>query len=218
MLKQIVILSFISLPAAAAAQAPDDWTWRLDAEQTYVTGAVKPGEWAYQRMPPGWHVTTTQQGAVLFPKQRTVQGRWAVEVELFLFPNPSASGLGIVLDSVPAGASGTQQLRFLMRRDGSGTAVVMEGDTERELAPWKRDTTVAAHDGSGVIKYVLRLSHEAGMLAFAINGAELFAGPGGGGDRPIVPGLRVGAGLNLHVSRFDLVTPLAPPRARRPTP
>jgi hypothetical protein len=174
---------------------------------------VAPGEWRYVQMPPGWHVTTTEQGVTLLPKGRSVEGRWAIEAELFLFPDPSDAPLGIVVEAADA-PEGTMQLRFLMRRDGQAAVAARHGEVDTLLATWRADTAVGGHPGSGVIKYVLRVTHEAETLAFAVNGTEMIAIPTHGEDHRVIPGLRLGAGLNVHLSRFDLVTPLAPPRRR----
>lgn len=204
--------------AAQQANPPPDWTWRLDGAQRVATGqGVAPGEWRYERMPPGWHVTTTEQGVVLFPNDRTVSGRWGIEAELFLFPNPGEAPLGLVLEAPDARPAGSRQLRFLLRRDGTVGATAHHGGRDSTLAPWKGDTAVKAH-GGGVVKYVLRLMHEEGTLAFSVNGREMVALPTGGEDPRAIPGLRIGPGLNVHVSRFDLITPLAPARPRPPSP
>lgn len=216
-MKAPATLLTILLPGALGAQelvVPADWIWRLDAPQREAAGQqVAPGEWRYARMPPGWHITTTEQGVTLFPKGRSVVGRWAVEAEVFLFPDPSDAPLGIVLEAADA-PEGTAQLRFLLRRDGRAGVLARHGELDTLIVPWRADTAVRGHPGSGVVKYVLRVTHESGTLAFAVNGTEMLAVPTGGEDHPSLPGLRVGAGLNLHVSRFDLVTPLAPPRRR----
>lgn len=210
-------LAFLVLPAALTAQetgAPPDWTWRLDGEQRLVTGEDLPaGSWRYVSMPPGWHVTTTEQGVSLFPKDRLVEGRFGVEAEVFLFPDPSDAPLGIVLEAADA-PEGSRQLRFLMRRDGATALVATHAGTDTTLVSWQADTTGLAHPGDGIVKYVLRVTHEAGALAFTVNGHETFAMPTAGEEHPTRPGLRLGPGLNAHVSRFDLITPLAPPRTR----
>ncbi len=205
------------LPVSLSAQGlsvPEDWTWRLDGPQRTAAGQeVAPGEWRYERMPPGWHITTTDQGVTLFPKGRTVHGRWAVEAELFLFQNPSDAPLGIVVETADSGAH-AGQLRFLLRRDGQASVVGRHGPVDSVLVPWRPDTALKPHPGGEVVRYVLRVTHESGVLAFAINGREMAAVRTGGMDPVVVPGLRVGSSLNVHVSRFDLVTPLAPPRVR----
>jgi hypothetical protein len=212
------VLALLVLPLALTAQsveAPDDWTWRLDGAQRVAGGQqVAPGEWRYVRMPPGWHVTTTDQGVFLFPKGRTIAGRWGIEVELFLFPDPSDSPLGIVIEGAESKPRESMHLRFLMRRDGGAALVARHGGVDSMLVGWKSDTAVKAHAG-GVVKYVLRLTHEQEALAFTVNGREMVAMPTGGEEHVAIPGLRIGPGLNVHVARFDLITPLAPPRPRR---
>jgi hypothetical protein len=204
-------------PALLSAQdvVPTDWTYRLDGAQSFATGQeVRAGEWRYTRMPPGWHITTTEQGISTFPRDVTVQGRWGIEVELFLFPKPSDEPFGIVVESNdPTGPDGGAALRFLMRRDGMVSATARHGDTEQVLVPWKRDSTLKAHAGN-VERHVLRVLHESETLAFSVDGTEVLTVPTGGANPRAVPGLRVGRGLNLHVSRFDVLTPLAPPRPR----
>ncbi len=207
----------VPTPALLSAQdaGPSDWIHRLDGPQRLVTGdSVRAGDWLYTRMPPGWHLTTTDQGVSTFPRDVMVQGRWGIEVELFLFPKPSDEPFGIVVESNdPSGPDGGAALRFLMRQDGMVSATARHGNTEQVLVPWKRDSTIAAHKG-GVERHVLRVLHESGTLAFSVDGTEVLAVPTGGANPRAVPGLRVGPGLNLHISRFDVITPLAPPRPR----
>jgi len=212
-----VCASLLVRPGTASAQTdvPADWIYRLDGPQRLSTGdSLRAGEWFYTRMPPGWHLTTTEQGVTTFPRGVHVHDRWGIEVELFLFPNPSDQPLGIVVESNdPTGPDGGAVLRFLMRADGMVSAQARHGDEERVLVPWRRDSTVAPHAG-GVERHVLRVVHEAATLAFSVDGHEVLAVPTGGANPRAVPGLRIGAGLNVHVSRFDVITPLAPPRAR----
>jgi hypothetical protein len=210
-LSPLLVALIIAAPAVSPAQTlnvPTDWTWRLDGPQRPATEQeVKRGEWRYEKMPPGWHVTTTEQGVTLLPKDRTVSPRYGIEVELFLFPDPSDSPLGVALE--PAGGDGSRHIQLLMRRDGMASIVARTGSREDVLAAWKADTAVKAHAG-GVIKYVLRIMREDNSLSFAINGRPFFTIEAPRDFTTVVPGLRIGPGLNLHISRFDLITPLAP--------
>src|SRR5262245_1452316 len=76
-------------PALLDAQltTPTDWKWRQDAEAPIATGLqMKPGEWAFVQMPPGWHVTTGP-GVLLYPAANgDVTGHFSLESEIFLFP------------------------------------------------------------------------------------------------------------------------------------
>lgn len=205
----------LACSAPLGAQAPEGWNWKLDGDQRDPrSGAVASGDWAYQSMPPGWHITTTAQGVTLFPKEpRPMRGDFGVEVEFFLFSNPSAAGVGLV-GMATAGAARVEQLRFLLRRDGQVAVegVRPEGDTL--LVPWTSDTAAIAQNGEEPMRYVLRIMHQAGVLAMSVNGREMLVLPLGPNVHEPIMGFRAGPGLNLHVSRFDLITPLAPPRQR----
>lgn len=212
------LLLALLAPVALAAQdaIPADWTYRLDGEQRVPgSGAVADGGWAYQAMPPGWHITTTADGVTLYPKARHVmEGEWGVEVELFLFPDPSDQGVGIVL--LPTTETEHKgELRLLLRRDGQVSAEVWHAGETQVLVPWTRDTAADAHDGEEVKQYVLRVMHQGDHLTFAVNGRQMLSLPLGANVQHPIAGLRAGPGLNLHVSRFDLVKPLAPPRQRQ---
>ena len=104
-------------------------------------------------------------------------------------------------------------MRFVMRRDGAAALFARDQGRDMLLVPWKTDSLVAAHDGKGVIKYELRLLHDGGWFAFSLNGREMIAIPGDP-THEARPGFQIGPGLNLHLARYDLITPLAPPRPR----
>ncbi len=209
-------LAFTSPLASQALTIPDDWTARLDAPQEFAVGQdVATGEWRYVTMPPGWHMTTTSAGVSVFPKHRTVHGRWALEVELFLLPNPSDSAFGFILGRAPDAQGEARDLRFLMRRDGAVAFRDNRSDDPKVATLWQADTTGAlAHDGTSVTKYVLRAVHESGHLVFSVNGVERFAIAIGGEDPVVIPGFRLGPGLNVHIARYDVIEPLAPARVR----
>lgn len=210
------LLIATAMPGLLFAQdaAPDGWRYRLDGDQAFAAGQeVQPGEWRYTTMPPGWHITTTTHGVTVLPTApRVLSGDWGVEVELFLFPDPSDAGFGIALEAT-SGEARAQQLHFLLRRDGQAALRARHAGGDTLLIGWTADTAATAHSGE-VDRYVLRLMHQGETLAFSVNGREMLALPTGGADHGPIAGLRVGAGLNLHVSRFDLITPLAPPRQR----
>jgi hypothetical protein len=210
----MVVLSAAPLGAQGAV-VPDNWTWKLDgAQKAPLTGEVASGDWAYQAMPPGWHLTTTTQGVTVMPKTpRAMRGDWGVETEFFLFPDPSDAGMGL-MGIATTGQPTVAELRFLLRRDGQVAleAVRPEGDTL--LVPWTSDTAADAHNGEETKRYVMRLVQQGGVIALSVNGREMLVLPFGENVHEPVMGFRAGPGLNLHISRFDLITPLAPPRKR----
>jgi hypothetical protein len=82
------------------------------------------------------------------------------------------------------------------------------------LATWTSDTGVAAHDGEEIKQYVLRVEHRGDVLTVSLDGRQRLSLPIGPNVQHPVAGIRAGRGLNLHVSRFDLIRPLAPARQR----
>lgn len=162
--------------------------------------------YAFAPMPPGWHVTMGP-GAVLSDSAHRTEGRFSVESEIFLFPNSSANEYGIVL-----GRRGPEWTGFLARRDGNA-AIVRNGKAGIEvLVAW------AVHDsvpkpGTEPVRVVLRVEAEADSTRFLVNGQRV-------GSIPRTPevdgafGLRVGPGVNVHVSRLDHTRRLAPPRGQ----
>lgn len=202
--------------APLGAQAPQGWSWTLDNgdQKAPKSGDVASGDWAYQMMPPGWHLTTTTQGVSLFPEVRhPMEGAWGVEAEFFMFPEPSDQGVGIAL--LPTTETEHKgELRLLLRRDGQVSVVVWDSGETMVLAPWTQDTAASAHDGKEVKPYVLRVMHQGDNMTVAVNGKQMLSLPLGPNVQHPVAGFRAGAGLNLHIARFDLIRPLAPARAR----
>lgn len=160
--------------------------------------------YVFSPMPPGWHVTMGP-GAVLSDSTLQAAGRFVVESEVFLFPSSSAAEYGIVL-----GLRATEWTGFVARRDGSAAIVRIGADGAVPLVGW------AAHDsvpkpGAEPARAVLRVEAERDSAYFMVNGQRV-------GTIPRTPaldgafGLRVGPGVNVHVSRLDLTRRLAPPR------
>lgn len=209
-----ILLALCLVPfTSLAAQAPSDWRWTVDgAALEPQSGEVATGEWAFQAMPPGWHITTTDRGVSLFPREpRTMSGNWGVEVEFYLFPNPSDQGVGVALIATTS-PEHDGELRLLLRRDGQVSAEVMGPEGLVTLSPWTSDTAAAAHDGTEIKNYVLRVMHQGERMTVSVNGREMLRVPIGPNVQTPYAGFRAGHGLNLHVARFDLITPLAPAR------
>ncbi len=210
------IVTAVAVAPMLHAQAPTGWTYHLDRSQAEPVRELAPGAWAYQEMPPGWHLTTTNQGVTLFPDTpHPMSGAWGVEMEFFLFPEPSGEGVGIaLLPTTESEHSG--ELRLLLRRDGQVSATVIAGSDTVTLAPWTSDTSVVPHDGKEIKQYVMRVMHQGDQLTLSVDGRERLRLPIGPNVQNPVAGIRAGAGLNLHIARFDLIRPLAPPRPATP--
>ena len=197
-----VVVAFAAAPLSA--QAPPNWKWLLDGPDT---------AWAFTQMPPGWHVTTGP-GAVLYEPSATASGRFAVEMELFLFPETREAGYGIVLGGQGLDGTTPRYVSFLLRRDGFAAVERREGATTTALVNWIKTDSVPPHPGSDAPRQVLRVTVEADSVRFFANGGRVAALAREGLVLDGLVGLRVGPGVNVHVSNLDITRRLAPPRRR----
>ena len=191
-------LMLVLVPGRAGAQ---DDAARLTVE---LDAPAPDSAWAFAPMPPGWHVTMGP-GAVLSDSTNRAKGRFVVESEVFLFPNSSAGEYGIVLGRRGSGWTG-----FLARRDGSAAILRRAEAGMQPLVGW------AAHDsvprpGTDPARVILRVEAERDSVHFLVNAQRVGAIP----RTPAIEGvfgLRIGSGVNVHVSRLDFTQRLAPPR------
>jgi hypothetical protein len=217
----VLVLSFLVAAGGAATPAqqfpaPPGWKWVTDDTARIVTTLDPPeGAWLFGTMAPGWHITT-RPGVILFEPTYSTRGRFVVESESFLFPGDSTSGFGVFvgggdLDGKP------RYVAFLIRRDGSAAIEAVEAGRVTPLHPWTKTAAVLPGHPKDTAKNVIRVEAEAAAVAFLVNGDKVAEVPRTGGHFDGVVGLRVGAGLNLHVTNLDLTHRLALPRkARQP--
>jgi hypothetical protein len=162
--------------------------------------------YTFSRMPPGWHVTMGP-GAVLSDSMHRAEGRFAVESEIFLFPNSSASEYGIVLANDDQGWTG-----FLLRRDGSAAIIRHAGGRVTPLADWAAHDSVPKPGEAEPARVVIRVDAERDSTHFSVNGTRVRSVLKSAAPVDGVFGLRIGSGVNVHVSRLDYTRRLAPPR------
>ena len=162
--------------------------------------------YTFSRMPPGWHVTMGP-GAVLSDSMHRAEGRFAVESEIFLFPNSSASEYGIVLARDERNWTG-----FLLRRDGSAAIVRHAGGRLTPVVEWAPHDSVPKPGEAEPVRVVLRVEAERDSTHFSVNGTRLRSVLKGAAPVDGIFGLRIGSGVNVHVSRLDYTRRLAPPR------
>lgn len=196
------------LPWTARAQRAEGWRVRTDGLAGDTISHVQ--------MPPGWHVTTGP-GALLYAATNVARGRFAVSMEVHLFPGESREGYGLFLGGASLDARDARYVRFVARRDGQVAIEQVVGDDVTPLLAWQANPAVKPHPGGqeGTALNVLTVRAEQDSVYFEGNGQRLAARP-----RAEVPvdgifGMRAGAGVNLHVTNLDLVTRLAPARAPR---
>jgi hypothetical protein len=224
---------FISAIAAAGVSAqnlapPGTWRWVLDSPSRHVTTLDPPADaWLFGNMPPGWHITT-RPAAVLFEPSAVASGRFAVEAETFLFPGTSPSGFGLFVGGRDLETAERRYVAFLIRHDGSaaveqhGAAPGVPGRSPAKgagetnvVVPWTRHEAVKRQQGEDPVRNVLRVEVEPESLSFLVNGTEVSRLPLESDGAAGHVGFRIGGELNLHVTTFDLIRRLAPPRPPR---
>ena len=203
----------LAVPSGAHAQleTPAHWRWVTDRPAPLVTGQVLPDTgWRFVAMPPGWHVTMGP-GGVLYDPAYTAAGRYALEAEIFLFPEKSDQGFGIFVGGRALDAEGRAYLAFMIRHDGQAAIVRHAGDAITPLVSWTPGDSVVKQDSSGTARNVLRVAVERDSVFFDVNGGRVASVPRTA-EFDGHFGFRVGAGLNLHISTLDFMQRIAPPR------
>lgn len=191
-------VSLLFLPGALTAQ---EGIARLAVS---LDAPAPDSAYAFQPMPPGWHVTMGP-GAVLADAAHRAEGRFVVESEIFLFPNSSAAEYGIVL-----GRNGSEWTGFLARRDGTAGIMHRKAARETPLVTWAAYDSVP-QPGAEPARVTFRVEAERDSTHFLVNGQRIGAIPRTGAVDGVF-GIRVGPGVNVHVSRLDYTRRLAPPR------
>jgi hypothetical protein len=214
-----VSLALLAWPLAAQdVSLPAGWRAVPDSAARLVAPGVEPGltdAWNFTRMPPGWHITTGP-GMVLYDQHVRAAGRYRIETEFFLFPNPTDQPVGLFLGAT--GLDGplaeVQWFGLLVRRDGTAGVVHAHGTEHHPVVPYARADSLAVHPGNDSQRIGLAVDVEADSVRFFVNRARFAAVPREGLalDGPF--GFRVGRGLNLHVVSLDHTQRLAPARGQ----
>jgi hypothetical protein len=167
-------------------------------------------------MPPGWHLGSTGPGAIIYNPSFVATGRYALEWEVHVFPDTKDNepfGLFIAGRALDGAEITGFAIRFT--RAGQMSVSRRTGRTALIVLPAEPVASFVAPKGDETGLNVIRVAVEADSVRITVNGtrAGAFAASM---DTDGVFGFRVGTGTNLHVTRLDKVTPLAPPRAPRP--
>jgi hypothetical protein len=195
---------------------PPDWRWHTDRPARLVTDQDVPDSaWRFVAMPPGWHLTT---GPAVTLYEPTVQasGRYAVEARFAVFPNPSDQGYGVFLGGRHLETGAREFLAVLLRSDGAVSVERRGPAGSRALLPWTPAASAKPHSGKGVVGNTLRVSVEPDSLRIDVNDVRAAAlpAPEQSLDGPF--GLRIGSGIDLHVTTLTLTrhfAPVPPPAA-----
>ncbi|HSJ15044.1 MAG TPA: hypothetical protein VK939_11550 [Longimicrobiales bacterium] len=192
--------------SAGAAQdnRPSGWKWVSDMPAADTS-------WSFNRMPPGWHITTGP-GVLAWDDRHAFDGRYHVEAEMILFPDPGPEGFGLFVAGRELETAGSEYVAFLIRADGAAGVFRVQGGRSEPLAEWRPAAGVRRHEGTGTVSNTLRVEVEGTEAVFRVNGEEAVRVPTAsleGGGRT---GFRIGAQINVHITTLDVMQRLAPPR------
>lgn len=198
--------------AAQGQTAPAGWKWLTDGAARMVATEAEakggPGRMWFVEMAPGYHVTTGP-GAVLYHPNLTAEGRFELESEFFLFPDASGAEYGVMIGGKQLDGSDARWLALVVRGDGSAGVMERKGGADRMVREWRAASAVVAAKPGGSARNVVKVVVGADVR-FLVNGAEVAKLPRADIDADGAVGLRVGNGVNLHVTSFDLLRRLAP--------
>lgn len=199
-------LLLAALPLALRAQSTP-WTVRTDPGSRDTVSHVT--------MPPGWHITTGP-GALVYDAGNVAAGRYALSLEVHLFPKPSREGYGIFLGGRDVGSADASYVAVLMRSDGALQVARVTGAQVVPLLDWTPTTMIKPHPGTDdTALNVLAVRVDPDSLRIDGNGGRVAALARGDLVLDGTFGIRVGAGINLHVTNYDVTRRLAPSPRRR---
>ena len=155
-------------------------------------------------MPPGWHVTAHGPGALLGDSTWSLDGAGVIETDIFLFPGESREGYGLFLGGDGLRSS-PHWIGVLLRRDASVAVVSHRRGETRWIADWVRHDAIKPGDPTDAVKNSLRVDLGPVNTRILVNGTVVMelATSAIGAPRGAI-GLRVGPGLNLHVTKVTL--------------
>lgn len=210
----------IAVPPIVTAQgnsAPAGWRWAVDGPARIVNAedaaqGSADAMW-FVEMAPGFHVTMGPGGNLYHPSS-TVEGRYEVESEFFLFPGSSNEGYGFFV-----GGKGLDReaewVGFVVRGDGSAGVIRRRNGAIADAREWRPSSAIVASRTDGTARNVLKLVVGANIV-FQVNGADVARISRDSLTVDGVVGLRAGKGVNLHVTSFDLTRRMAPVPVPKP--
>jgi hypothetical protein len=207
----MAVMISVNAAAGQGLKTPADWRWVPDSPSKVIeTGDAKPDAIFFVAMPPGWHITQGP-GAVFYQPEYQARGNFAIEAEIFLFPDSSTEEYGLFAGgrSLEDAVSATYTA-FVARRDGQAAILNRKPAGSVPAANWTTNSAVLSPKGQDPVKNVFRVEANPAEVVFSVNGSVVTKHPRGSVvmDGPF--GLRIGKGVNVHISRLDLTHRLAP--------
>ena len=203
----VAALALLALPSPIAAQdeertRPEGWTIRADRPDADTE------EIFFVDMPPGWHVTTGP-AVILYDEDMVAGGRFAVEMEVYLFdPGTRREAFGLFVGGENLARDGQSYLYFLIREGGEFLVKTRSGRNTSTLVEWTAHPSIRSfvelEEGASSQLNVLRVEAGEETVRFLVNGEEVTRIPRAGLRLDGVVGMRVNHALNLHVSSLEI--------------
>lgn len=203
-LASLALLALLGAPAFGQdLQRPDGWHVRFDNAD-----ASEADLEMFVAMPPGWHVTTGPAG-IFWSPGNTASGDFRLEMEVFLFdPGARREAFGLFVGGKDLDGDAQEYSYFLLRNGGEYILKRRQGADAPTLRPWTRHEAILSYADRGddaSVKNVLAVEAHGGEVAFMVNGTEVARMPRAEFGVDGIFGFRVNHGLNLHVSRLEVV-------------
>ncbi|MBL8996463.1 MAG: hypothetical protein JNL44_04015 [Gemmatimonadetes bacterium] len=210
--------ALFALPTPAMAQReagpPDGWRWVLDGSAKLAVGTMNRGTdstFDFSQMAPGWHITMGP-GAVLFPADARATGRFVVEGEMILFPGGTDNEYGIFVggEGLDGDAAVARWTAFVVRGDGQAAVLERRDGAVHVLSAWTAQEKVVKRARGATAKNFVTVRAELDSVRFHVNGERIGAWPRSALRVDGAFGIRIGQGVNIHITNLDLTRRLAP--------
>jgi len=184
-------------------ERPADWKVRFDRD-----GSTEADLDMFVEMPPGWHITTGPSG-IFWDPGLNASGEFRIEMEVFLFdPGTRREGFGIVMGGQDLEGAAQSYTYFLIRNGGESIIKRRVGSEAPTLQPWTANDAILSYEDRGEaasVKNVLAVECGAEVVRFFVNDREVGRMARSAMDTDGTVGIRVNHGLNLHVSRLEVL-------------
>jgi len=198
---KIVIAAAMLTATNLAAQRPPGWLIRLDQANADTTRLE------FAEMKPGFHVTTGPAFIAWNPANQGT-GNYVINAEIFFFREGSrdTEAYGILLGGKDL-ESTADYVYFMLRNDGKYLVKHRAGNGDTHLiSDWTTHAAVVVHSGSGAtVKNVISAAAAADSVRFSVNGQQVASYARDHMKAEGLAGIRVNHGLNLHISKFEIV-------------
>jgi len=176
---------------------PDGFRVRADGPPGSAAEVV------FVTMRPGWHITTGP-ASILYDGALKADSAFRVDAETFLFPpGEQNEGYGVLVGGTDLDGDAQRYAAFVIRRTGEFRIERRAGAAWAVLKDWTAHASILRYDDrgeSGTAKNVLSIDAGGEVVRFLVNGTEVATLPRSAVGVDGVVGLRVNAGVNLHVS------------------